>query len=817
MPEQAEVSLRLQAAVLETIAHGDGIQKTLSQLCDLVEDVIQDGICSVMLLDDSSGALNVAAAPRASRKLIKALNGLIPSDMAGSCGTAVFQQQPVFVRDTLQDPRWAPLRSVVTEFNIAACWSVPIRSSDDTPVGSFAISHLKICEPTSVEEQILLTASHIAGIAIEHHHMIHALQASDEKFRDLYDSAPDMFASVDATNAIILDCNLALAENLGLPKEEIIGKTIFSIYHPDYHEDVERCFQSFRESGEVRGKEFQLLSKSGRSIDVSISVSAIRDDKGRIIRSRSILRDITKRKQVEREIQRRAENQALLVELSTELIRTRPEMISGKLNQFLEKTGSRYDLDSIGMWWFAEDRTTLHCTHRWERVPGQTLPTQRSVDDYPWYMECLRTGQPLVVNDVDDMPPGAALEQAALRHFGSKSALAIPFLVDERLEGVSFFALRREKRPWSDQNIAELKLISQNLANAYARCQATEEIEQLKNELLAENIYLREEVRAAHGFDEIIGEDTELRRCLQAVEKVAPTEVTVLILGETGTGKELIARALHNLSDRRDGPMVSVNCPALPAELIESELFGHEKGAFTGAQSQRKGRFEVASGGTLFLDELGELPVKLQSKLLRVLQTGEFERLGGTETLHANVRLIAATNRNLVEAVDNSEFRADLYYRISTFPIQLPALRDRRDDIPMLAEHFVRKHAERLNKEVTAISSSMLKELEEYSWPGNIRELESIIERALISSTSPAVLKLSGPLNLAVGSSASSPGSPPGQRIDLAAVNRSHILKVLEQTDWMISGSRGAASVLGMPPSTLRSKMKRLKISRQTA
>jgi len=817
MPQQAEVSLRLQAAVLETIAHGGGIQQPLDQICKLVEDVIQDGTCSVMLLDDSSGALNVAAAPRASGEFIKALNGLIPSNAAGSCGTAVFQQQPVFVRNTLQDPRWAPLRSVATEFDIAACWSVPIRSRDNTPIGAFAISHLRTREPTPVEEQILLSASHIAGIAIEHHRMVNALTNSDKNFRALYDSAPYMFASVDTETAFIKDCNLALCNSLGRSKDDIVGKVVFDIYHPDCHHSVRQCFQSFKESGEVREKEFQLLGKNDSVIDVSINASAIRDGKGQIRMAGLILRDITESKRTSAELRRRADNQVLLVELSTALLRTRPEEISNRLSNDLETVGARYDVDSISMWWFAENRVNLNCTHRWERVPSSTLPTQQNIDDYPWYMDCLRTGQPLVVNDVDEMPAEAAVEQTALRHFGSKSVLAIPFMVDERLEGISFYSMRRERRPWSDQNIAEFKLISQNLANAYARCQATEEIEQLKNKLLAENIYLREEVRAAHSFSEIIGDDAELRRCLQAVEKVAPTEVTVLILGETGTGKELIARALHNLSDRRDGPMVSVNCPALPADLIESELFGHEKGAFTGAQSQRKGRFEVASGGTLFLDELGELPLKLQSKLLRVLQTGEFERLGGTETLHADVRLIAATNRNLAEAVDKSEFRADLYYRISTFPIHLPALRDRKEDISMLAEHFVHKHAKRLHKEVTAISAAMLGELEEYSWPGNIRELESIIERALISSTSPAILKLSGPLKLPPGASPKSTDSSSGQGIDLATVNRSHILTVLEQTNWMISGRNGAASVLGMPPSTLRSKMKRLKISRQTA
>ncbi len=321
-------------------------------------------------------------------------------------------------------------------------------------------------------------------------------------------------------------------------------------------------------------------------------------------------------------------------------------------------------------------------------------------------------------------------------------------------------------------------------------------------------------MKLAHGFGEIVGEDPNLRRCLEAVEKVAPTDVPVLVLGETGTGKELIARAIHKLSSRSDKPIVSVNCPALPATLIESELFGHEKGAFTGADARRLGRFEIANGGTIFLDEIGELPLDLQAKLLRVLQTGEFERLGGVETLKTDVRLIAATNRELQAEIERGAFRADLYYRISAFPITLPPLRDRRDDIPLLAEHFVHKHAEWLDKEITAISASMLRELMNYSWPGNIRELESVIERALISLEGSTVLTLSGPIRWVESEEHDEPMRPVHDISDLASMERSHIFKVLDRTGGKISGPEGAAALLGIPPSTLRSKMKRLGIER---
>jgi transcriptional regulator with GAF, ATPase, and Fis domain len=431
--------------------------------------------------------------------------------------------------------------------------------------------------------------------------------------------------------------------------------------------------------------------------------------------------------------------------------------------------------------------------------------------------EHLQAGTAIVVNDLNDMPAQAAAEREEFRRWGTKSYVMIPLIFDAEADGVVFYSTLRNKRTWSANDIAQLKHISETLAGAIARSEAMLEVERLKNQLQEENSYLKAEIRAASSFDEIIGKNAQLAQSLRLVEKVAPTDVTVLILGQTGTGKELVARALHRMSNRRSQPMVSVNCPALPAELIESELFGHEKGAFTGAQARRKGRFELANGGTLFLDELGDLPLELQSKLLRVLQSGEFERLGGTETLHADVRLIAATNRDLQQAVDRGLFRADLYYRISNFPIHLPALCERKDDIPMLAEHFVRKHAKRLGKDVSTVSASMLEELLQYSWPGNVRELESIIERALISSIGSGALRLAGPLQSPVRIPGAAPATGNANSGNLAQVERSHILQVLDQTDWTIAGKTGAASALGMPPSTLRSKMKRLGINREIA
>ena len=294
---------------------------------------------------------------------------------------------------------------------------------------------------------------------------------------------------------------------------------------------------------------------------------------------------------------------------------------------------------------------------------------------------------------------------------------------------------------------------------------------------------------------------------------MAPTGVPVLILGETGTGKELIAQAVHDLSGRKDNALISVNCAALSKDLIESELFGHEKGAFTGAHSQRKGRFERAHGGTLFLDEIGDLPAESQAKLLRVLQTGGFERVGGLQTLHVDARLIAATNKNLKRAVADGVFRADLYYRISSFPIELPPLRERPDDIPALTEFLVAKHAKRMGKDIRSISARTIHYLASRQWPGNVRELEGVVQRALISTMGP-VLDYFESYDVEPEFDVPRRATPTVIATDLRTIEREHIVGVLERSGWVISGELGAASMMSIPPSTLRSKMKRLGIER---
>ena len=351
-----------------------------------------------------------------------------------------------------------------------------------------------------------------------------------------------------------------------------------------------------------------------------------------------------------------------------------------------------------------------------------------------------------------------------------------------------------------DERTVELRSANESLRKALS------EIKALKDQLEAENIYFRHENKMRHQFDHILGQSDGLKYVLFRVEQVAPQNTTVLILGETGTGKELIAAAIHNLSPRQDRPLITVNCAALPASLIESELFGREKGAFTGADTRQVGRFEVAHGSTLCLDEIGELPLEMQAKLLRVIQYNEFERLGSSQTTKVDVRIVATTNRNLEEEVRKGRFRQDLYYRLNVFPITVPPLRQRQEDIPLLVQAFTERYARKLGKQITSIQKETMKALQDYPWPGNIRELERIVERAVILCPGP-VLQLADKLE-----TASLPFSAGMNTLE--EVERNQILKTLSKTRWRIEGKDGAADILGLHSSTLRARMHKLGIVR---
>lgn len=579
--------------------------------------------------------------------------------------------------------------------------------------------------------------------------------------------------------------------------------------HPDDREITRRAIESCLEGKQPFSIVHRIIRPDRSERIMRCRAEIVVDEQGRPLLMAGTMHDITERKQTEDVIIRHAEFQELLAQVSSNLIQGSPEEIEQQVRKGLRITGAHYGVDSVSTWWVSDDGTSANLEFRWSNGGDENLAESYTLEALGRIHTTLAAMRPLIIDDVQALMSSGCQGQALIRETRAKSALAIPIVLNDVAVGAVAFVCFRERRDWSTQTVRELTLIAEALGAALARIRSIVEIQKLKEKLQEENYYLRSEAMLTHKFGEIVGDDENLMRCLHMVEKVAPTDAAVLVLGESGTGKELIARAIHTLSSRRNKPMISVNCPALAATLIESELFGHEKGAFTGATSKRPGRFELAEGGTLFLDEIGELSLDLQAKLLRVLQTGEYERLGSTKTRVADVRLIAATNRDLKAAIENGEFREDLYYRINSFPIDLPPLRARLGDIPLLAEHFVRKHSGRLNKTITAISAGMIGELVAYEWPGNIRELESVIVRALISAGDNTVLRLPEPLGSPDATSTNGNGSyEPEQQ------GRARIVAVLESTGWKISGPDGAAEKLGLAPSTLRSRMKKLGISR---
>ena len=435
---------------------------------------------------------------------------------------------------------------------------------------------------------------------------------------------------------------------------------------------------------------------------------------------------------------------------------------------------------------------------------------QISAEESASLVKAFRTSQPVCVAEVKSVGDPLAVAE------GVKSLCHLPLISRERVLGVLSLA-RDHYSAFSEGDVAFLGQVANQIALAVENAIAYGEIASLKDKLAQEVVYLQDEIRTELKFEEIVGSSDVLRRLLAQIETVAPTDSTVLIYGETGTGKELIARAIHNLSSRNSNAFVKLNCAAIPTGLLESELFGHEKGAFTGAIAQRVGRFELASRGTVFLDEIGEIPLELQPKLLRVLQEREFERLGSTRTLRTDARLIAATNRDLEAMVNDQKFRTDLYYRLNVFPVRVPALRERRDDIPTLVRHFVQQFSRRMNRNVETIPSETMQTLVRYDWPGNIRELQNVIERAVIVSTGPVLKVQLDDLRTRVPSAEVTNDvgvheEAGNMRGVLEDAERKQILAALKQANWVVAGPKGAATLLGMKRSTLQAHMQRLGI-----
>jgi len=501
----------------------------------------------------------------------------------------------------------------------------------------------------------------------------------------------------------------------------------------------------------------------------------------------------------------------LLSTISTKLINLPGSEIDGEIQRGLQAVVNFLDVDRGAVFQFSTDMSRMNRTHSWTEEGIVSSPDNYETVALPWTAERLQEKESVVFEKTDDLPFEADIDRSVLLNYGIQSAVMVPMIVGGRVLGsVSVSTIRREI-VWPRRLVDRLRVIGDIFASALARKrteellqEALEEVTTLKEKLEAENIYLRKEISVEYHDQKIVGQSEGLRHAFFRASQAAQSDATVLVLGETGTGKELMAVAIHNMSPRSDRPLITVNCAALPSDLIESELFGHEKGSFTGADARQLGRFEIAHNSTLCLDEIGEFPLRLQAKLLRVLQNGEFQRLGSAQNHKVDVRIIATTNRNLEEEVRKGRFRQDLFYRLNVFPVLIPPLREREEDIPLLVETFVHKYGRKLGKKITSVAKDTMKALLEYSWPGNVRELESVIERSVILCPG-TVLRLTDKLNV-------STRKPVGTKPTLQDVEREHIIEVLSESRWRIEGANGAAEKLGLHPSTLRSRMRKLGI-----
>jgi formate hydrogenlyase transcriptional activator len=493
-----------------------------------------------------------------------------------------------------------------------------------------------------------------------------------------------------------------------------------------------------------------------------------------------------------------------LIHISTAIAAQRdPERLFPLLASELRQVVS-FDFIGISQYDEATKKTQWRLNLNGGSDPGITdgVTTERTLTQWVYEHQL-----PLVIPFLERETRFAYMTTLAEKH-GIRSLCALPLTTAHRRIGSLVTGSVKPDAYCDQEGVEFLKQVAHQIAITVENALAYGEIQALKNKLAQEKVYLQDEVRSELNFKEIVGKSAALRRVLMLVETVAPTDSTVLIYGETGTGKELIARAIHNLSPRCSNAFVKLNCAAIPAGLLESELFGHEKGAFTGAIAQCIGRFELANRGTVFLDEIGEVPLDLQTKLLRVLQEREFERLGSARTLRTDTRLIAATNRDLFAMVEEQKFRSDLFYRLNVFPIRLPALRERSEDIPLLVRHFVQHFARRMKRTIETIPSETMEVLVRYPWPGNIRELQNLIERAVILSPGPVLQVPLADLN------SRTPSQVTGKHQTLEDAERAHILATLKDTRWVLSGPNGAATHLGMNRSTLQFRMKKLGIIR---
>jgi formate hydrogenlyase transcriptional activator len=667
---------------------GSPLPEVLKIIAQLVESQAEGMSCTIWLPGEDGKELYCAAAPSLPGFCAQA-GTMAVGPKGGSCGTAIYRKEPVYITDILTDPVWENYRDRMMPYGIRSVWSRPLFTSEGKALGTFSINYCETRSPSANDIQLIEDASHITGIAIERHRNEEELRRERDRLRLLLEITNSMTSKLD------LRC---LVEVLSTDLLRVTRSDFCSLLVPD------------ADSGELRLTILYNPESRGSICDGAIVP------------------------------------------------------LHGSICGKAFRTGKSQHVDSF---------------------------------------EEIRNDPESFGNDV------GRLYYERIMAEGLKSGCDLPLIGRRGILGV-LSAFKRSERAFNIEDIEFLEQASRQVAIAVENALDYETVIKDRDQETRQRLYFEEEIRAE--FREIVGESPALKNALSLVSVVAPTDSSVLILGETGTGKELVARAIHKLGRRSEKGFVKLNCAAIPLGLLESELFGHEKGAFTGAIAQKAGRFELADRGTLFLDEVGDIPLELQAKLLRVLQEQEFERLGSNRTHKVDVRMVAATHRDLPAMVKQGTFREDLYYRLKVFPIQIPALRQRTEDIPRLVRHFTALYAQRMNKRIDVIPPETMDALVRYQWPGNIRELQNFIERAVIlspQSTLRAPTSELEPFQPYKESNTSMHG--------LAEVERDHILRALEASNWVIGGETGAAARLGMKRTSLAYRMKKLRIHRPAA
>jgi formate hydrogenlyase transcriptional activator len=631
-------------------------------------------------------------------------------------------------------------------------------------------------------------------------------------FRLAPESLPSGVLVVDPIGTIVL-VNHQLEQQFGYSREELVGQSV-AVLLPEVLSAVHALHRE--DSPEARvmgiGPDLHGRRRDGSTFAAEIGLIPLQTDDGIFVLGSIV--DITARLEGARlTVERQLEFERLIAELSYKFINLPPDEVVEAMFDALRRIGETLQLDRCSFYRVQPDGDLLAPISWWRESISPPPVVTSAKEHFPWAVETLLAGRVLCFSKVDEVPN--PVDRAGYSGFGIRSSVTIPLSVSNRVVGAMGFNMVENERAWTPETLHALKVITTVFGNVLARLEGDKElleaisqVERVRDRLDAENKYLRREFQERLGARIVVGQSTAVRRVLDQIRQVAATDSTVLLLGETGSGKELFATQIHEMSARRDRPMVRVNCSAIPATLMESELFGREKGAFTGALARQIGRFELADHSTIFLDEIGDLPADVQVKLLRVLEERQIERLGSPKGIHVDVRIIAATHRDLEQRILEEAFREDLFYRLNVFPIRVPPLRERLEDIPLLVWRFVEEFSIAFGKRIDVIPIENMEALQRYAWPGNIRELRNVVERAMITAIGT---------RLTIALPTAKTAALEKRSVKLAEVEKEHILSVLESAGWRIRGTGGAADRLGLRPTTLETRMARLGISRPRA